>query len=253
MLKVGIVGGTGKLGREVVSALLECKESTVGAVIARKGNPMVGSDIGSLVGRPNVHLTVTDDLMESSGNCDLYIDCTSAEAFTENYDAYFAVNKPIIVATTGFDESTQENIRRLSGYVPIVLCPNFSIGVYRFLKLVRYAVREFGSSMDIEIMDYHHKQKKDKPSGTAFQIAQAIRKVQGECPDCPEEPIAIHSIRAGNLVGEHRVLFVNSENERFELSHQLASRDSFAQGVVTAIRWIHGKEKGLHGMDDIFS
>ena len=127
------------------------------------------------------------------------------------------------------------------------MCPNFSIGVYKFLKLIRLAATEFGVDSDIDIIEYHHKFKKDKPSGTAMAIEQSIRDTG------VRELIHTHSIRSGNIIGEHSVLFTTKDNERIEISHKIYSREGFSKGVIDTIKWISNKESGLFGIEDIFS
>lgn len=251
MIRAGIVGGTGKLGKDILSLLWERGEVQIGAVVVRPGHPLIGSDACSLIDGRVTNAFVTDDLLQAAQHCDVLIDCANAEAFGGHYDAYFSANKPIVVATTGFSAEDMEKMKRLANFMPIVLCPNFSIGVYKFIKLVEYAARLLDSDMDVDIFDYHHKWKKDKPSGTAQKLAETIEAAfvgsAGREGDIP-----IHSVRAGSIVGEHRVLFVNEDNERIELSHQIFSRKSFAKGVVQTVKWIKNQEKGLFGIEDIF-
>jgi 4-hydroxy-tetrahydrodipicolinate reductase len=250
MLKVGIAGGTGKLGKDILAQLLDHGEIAVGAVIARRGNPFVGKDAGALIGRLPVGVEISGELASTRDCCDVYIDCTNADAFRTNAEAYLAAGKPVIIATTGFDAEGHDSIGLLARNVPVVVCPNFSIGVYKFLKLVRLAAEMLDSDMDIDILEYHHKQKKDMPSGTAKKLADTIREVRGNTGSATE--VSIHSIRAGNLIGEHSVSFINGENERIELSHKIFSRDSFAKGIVQTVKWIHEQDVGLYGIEDIF-
>lgn len=246
MIRVGIIGGTGKLGRDIIRLLIEHEEITLGAVIARKNNPFVGMEVGSLIDSQFTDIIIYDDLLGTSETCDVYIDCTSADSFMENYDAYVLGNKPVIIATTGFESKHMERINMLAESIPVVICPNFSIGVYKFLKLIKLAASEFCINTDIEILEYHHKFKKDKPSGTAKAIANTIRE------SGYEEQINIHSVRAGDIIGEHSVLFTTNDNERIEISHKIYSRDGFSRGVMETIKWIINKDIGLYGMEDIF-
>lgn len=250
MVRAGIVGGTGKLGKDILAQLLDRKDLAVGAVVARRESPFVGSDAASLVGRLPAGIPVCAGVEEAADRCDIYIDCTNAEAFRTNVRAYQAAGKPVIVATTGFGTDEQEGLGILSRQVPVVICPNFSLGVYKFLKLVRFAAELFDSDMDVDILEYHHKQKKDIPSGTARRMAELIGEVHGK--PGTEGRIAVHSIRAGNLIGEHSVSFINGENERIELSHHIFSRESFAKGVIRTVEWIMDQKAGLYGMEDIF-
>lgn len=247
MLRVGIVGGTGKLGRDIAGLMPSRTDMKAGAIIGRKGNPLIGQDAGVLLGGGETGLRITDDIPASKEECDLYIDCTYAKALMEeNLPAYALLNKPLIVATTGFSAEDLERLAGLAKSMPVAICPNFSIGVFKFLKLVRLAALEFGMHADIDITDIHHKMKKDQPSGTAKKIRDTIL---GTGVDAP---VSLHSIRAGHVIGEHSVLFTTPENERIELSHKVYSREGFAQGVFTVIRWISRQQPGLYGLEDIF-
>ena len=247
MIRVGIVGGTGKLGKDIIALLLDNKEISIGAVIVRRNKPYIGKDIGLLVDNRMTNIRMIDNILASRDCCDLYIDCTNADSFIEeNYDSYVLVNKPVIIATTGFNPSQIERISLLAQSTSVVICPNFSIGVYKFLKLVEMAACEFGPNADIDVFEYHHKFKKDQPSGTASKIVETIKGAG------IENTIHIHSVRAGEIIGEHSVLFTTNENERFEISHKIYSRDSFSKGVIETIKWISHKEVGLFGLEDIF-
>jgi 4-hydroxy-tetrahydrodipicolinate reductase len=235
MLRVGIVGGAGKLGRNIIDLLLESTEIAVGAVIVSKNSQYAGCDIGLLAGRQPMGIVVADDIYKSADSCDVFVDSTSADALQSNLTAYLALKKPVIIATTGFGEEIQERICELSKQVPVVYSPNFSIGVYKFIKLVKYAAQELDADYDIEVIEAHHNTKKDKPSGTARKIAKSITNTR------PEDDVPIHSIRAGSIVGEHTVIFANSEGEQIELSHRLTSRKNCAKGIVTTINWIYNK------------
>lgn len=245
MLKIGIVGGTGKLGRQLVEFLLVSDKLKIGAVAARPGNQFVGVDVGVLVGQGEIGQTVVDDL--AATNCDVYIDCTNAAGFNSNYVGYVQLKKPLIIATTGLDGAAMEKVATLAETAPVLVCPNFSLGVYKFLRIVSQAARELAElEPDIVIIEAHHMSKKDQPSGTAKRLAECIA-AQGIAP----EKIAVQSIRAGNIIGEHTVMFV-TEDERIELTHRAASRSGFAKGVVKAIEWLVQQQNGLYQIDDLF-
>lgn len=247
MIRVGIVGATGKLGRDIAGLLTQREDMAVGAVIGRSGSPWIGQDLGMVTGSGETGLRITGDLLATKDECDVYIDCTHAKALMEdNFPAYALLHKPVIVATTGFGPAELERLTGLSLSMPVAICPNFSMGVYKFLKLVRLAAEEFGQHADIDVSEIHHKFKKDQPSGTAKKIRDTILQTG------VESPVHMHSIRAGQVIGEHSVLFTTPENERIELSHKVYSREGFAQGVFTVIQWISQRPPGLYGLEDIF-
>lgn len=247
MIKVGIIGGTGKLGRDIIAVLSGQEEIAVGAVVTRRGNSYAGQALDTLVPQADGSIIIRDSISEAAEFSDLFIDCTSARTMMDdNFRSYSLANRPLIVATTGFNAEDLERIAELSAAIPVVMCPNFSIGVYRFLKLVRLAAVEFGMNADIDILESHHKYKKDKPSGTALAIQKAIGSTGVEAP------VTIHSVRAGNIIGEHSVMFTTGDNERIELSHKVYSRQGFSQGVISTVKWIADKQPGLFGIADIF-
>lgn len=254
MIRVGVVGGTGKLGKDIIGLLSGHGDMEAAAVVTRKGNPYAGKDISALTGGgEETGRRITEDIRETFGLCDVYIDCTNAEVFRENAGAYLEVRKPVILATTGFDDEGEKQIRALSRLVPVVVAPNLSIGVYRFLQLVRTAAQLLDAGVDIDIVEAHHKGKKDSPSGTANRLKEIIgeerrRKTGAEA----EREISVHSIRAGAIVGEHTVQFISGDNERITLSHAIESRTAFAEGAVRAVKWIMGQDQGLYGPEDVF-
>ncbi|WP_438447822.1 4-hydroxy-tetrahydrodipicolinate reductase [Gorillibacterium sp. sgz5001074] len=251
MIRAAVIGGTGKLGRDILAVLEGDGEMEAAAVVARKGNPYVGRDLAVLTGGRETGRLITDDIRDTFGACDVYIDCTCAEAFLEHVAAYREAGKPLVLATTGFCGEGESRIRELAGHVPVVLAPNLSAGVVRFLKLVRLAARLMEEETDIDILESHHKGKRDRPSGTAKRLREIILEERRQAGS-QERDIPVHSIRAGGIVGEHTVQFVSGENERINLSHSIESRTAFARGAVQAAGWAVGRDHGLYGPEDIF-
>lgn len=251
MIRVGIAGGTGRLGKEMAGLLLQQEDMGVGAVIGRRGSPLAGADLGELLGMGPLGRTVAGTIEETLDQCDVYIDVTNAQGFRQNAPAYREARKPLIIGTTGFDAEGLEQIKELSRHMPVAVCPNFSIGVYKFLKLVRYAASLLDAGMDVDVIEAHHKMKKDSPSGTAKKLMEAVKEERRKLG--VDDPVVhAHSIRAGSIVGDHSVIFTGLDNERIELTHRVQSRDGFAQGVLHSVRWIAGKDHGLYGLDDLF-
>jgi 4-hydroxy-tetrahydrodipicolinate reductase len=248
MTRVGIAGITGRLGKQVLELLLDQPDMRVTAGIARPGNMHLGTDIAALVGRSKLIIPITDTLHNTA--CDVYVDCTHLEGLRHNLPQYAILRRPLIIATTGIDDETKASIEGLSRECPVVLCPNFSLGVYKFLKIVGEAARQLRhAETDIEILEAHNRLKKDCPSGTANAIVQQISAQQ---PDVASR-VAVHSIRAGDIVAEHTVLFImRDDSERIELSHRIGSRRTYAKGIVHSINWIAGRANGLYGIADIF-
>lgn len=221
-MNIGIVGGKGKLGNMIYTTIQNSSELIDSTVIED-----------------------TSDLLHSNGVVDVYIDCTTAEAFMQNYQAYKMIRKPIVIATTGFSNLELKYIFELSKEMPIIKSSNFSIGVYKYLKLVEYAASLFGEDFEIGIIEKHHEHKKDRPSGTAKEMIKVIHKVK------PNKKVLTESIRLFDLVGEHELYFHGMGGETIELSHRIYNRQSFASGAIKASKWIINMNNGLYSMEDM--
>ena len=204
------------------------------------------------------------DAIESAlANCDVVIDFSHANVTEQNCTACLAAGKPIVIGTTGHSSAQTEAIEGAAKTIPIVLAANFSVGVNTLFWLTRKAAELLGDGFDIEIVETHHRLKKDAPSGTAKRLAQILAATraldaerniahgrQGLIGARPAKEIGMHAIRAGDVVGEHTVLFA-STGERLELTHKASSRETFAVGALRAARWIREKPPGLYSMEDV--
>jgi len=248
MIKIAVVGCTGKLGSMISKSILSGDKSIVLAyAIGRKGNDYVGNDISSIIGGKNRGITIIDDICNAK-DCDVFIDCTNAEALIHNnLIKYRQIKKPLVIATTGMNEPGLSQIRALSEYVPVFISSNFSIALHNFIETLKFAVRMISDDTDVQIIEYHHNQKKDAPSGTAIMIQEALIK---ENPRLNKQNVNISSIRGGNIFGEHVVLFANSKDEITEYKHRVSSREAFSNGAILAAKWLAGKPAGLYNMDD---
>jgi len=221
-MKIGIVGGKGKLGSIVYNTILK-NEDTLEAVVIES----------------------TQQLINTTDCIDVYIDCTTADVFMENYDAYRNIEKPLVIATTGFSDDQLKDITQLSKSIPIIKSSNFSIGVYKYLKIVQYAANMLGDEFDIGIIERHHKYKKDCPSGTAKEMIRVINEVK------PNKIIDTQSIRLFDIVGQHELYFYGLGGETIELSHKMFNREGFATGAIAAAKWIVMTQNGLYSMSDM--
>lgn len=250
MLKIGVVGGTGKFGKGIVEYIISDENTELTAVITHSKNKYLGQDAGVMINHPNTGVIVSDDFWGGLTECDVIVDCCTKDAFLEHCEDYNLLKKPLVIGTTDIDEVTLNKIKEMSISFPISLCPNYSIEVYRFMKIVEYASKLMEDDVDVNIFDYHGKAKKDSPSGTAKRIVESIDKIQGH-KEQHSSPI-VHSIRMGNLIGEHRVLFVNNDNSEIEIINRQQSKLSYARGVIVAANWLGNKQSGLYFDDDIF-
>lgn len=246
MTKIAIVGCTGKLGSAILKNALNRADVQVSYAIARKGNPFVGRAISELVGGKN-DLPIIDDI-ELAADCDVYIDCTNAETFMiSSYAKYEKMGKALVIATTAFSAADLERIQKLSANMPVFMSGNFSVALHDFIETLKFAVRRISADTDIQIVEYHHKFKKDAPSGTAIMIKDALLSANRELD---AGRINICSIRGGNIFGEHEVIFSNCKDEVVTFRHQVSSRETFADGAVEVSLWTDRQQSGLYCMDD---
>lgn len=246
MLKIGIVGCTGKLGSAIMKTALGSEGVELSYAIARKGNPFVGKNIAELIGGKS-ELTIIDDI-ELAEDCDIYIDCTNAETFmNSSYSKYEKIQKPLIIATTAFTMDDIEKIKLLAANIPVFMSGNFSVALHDFIETLKFYARKISIDTDVQIVEYHHNQKKDAPSGTALMIKEALLSANAAIDS---EKITICSIRGGNIFGEHEVIFANAKDEVVTLKHQVSSRAPFADGAVEVSKWIVRQMNGLYDMDD---
>lgn len=246
MINIAVVGCTGKLGSNIMKNILHRDDVTLKYAIARSGNQMVGQEIATIIGG-NSKLVVTDDISEAV-ECDVFIDCTSADAFmNSSYHKYLQMQKPVVIATTAFTEEDMTKLMELAKVVPVFLTGNFSIALHDFIETLKFAVRRISDDTDIQIVEYHHNQKKDAPSGTAIMIRDALVEANSRLT---ENMINICSVRGGNIFGEHEVIFANCKDEVTTYRHQVSSRETFADGAIEVAKWTVKQPNGMYDMDD---
>lgn len=246
MIKVAVVGCTGKLGSAIMKSILHRDDVKLSHAIARKGNQVVGRDISELIGG-SYELKIIDDI-EQAKDCDVFVDCTNSETFMSNsIFKYEKMQKALVIATTAFDLKDIEQIKSLANQIPVFMTGNFSIALHNFIKTLQFAVKRISEDTDIQIVEYHHNQKKDAPSGTALMIRDALVSANKKLQ--PEQ-VTICSIRGGNIFGEHEVIFANCKDEVVTYKHQVSSREPFSDGAIEVAMWMAAQEKGLYDMDD---
>ncbi len=234
MIKLGIAGVCGKMGRRIFELACADRDFEVTLALERKGIPEIGKELGRLK-------------ISSSADglflVDVFIDFTSAEGSDTNLDYVVRYKKALILGTTGLNDAQLKKVEEVSRVVPVVFSPNMSIGVNVLFSMLPEMVKKLGPNYSIEIVEAHHKAKKDAPSGTAKKFGQILAETTGK-------EIPIHAIRLGDIVGDHTIIFCGN-SERIEIKHQAHSRDLFAQGALKAAKWINGKSAGLYSMQDV--
>lgn len=234
MIKLGVLGAGGRMGRRIIELAHTDKDFEVIVALEKRGHHLSGKEIGRL------RLSSNPDGIFL---VDAVIDFTVPQATMENLDYVLKYKKPLVLGTTGFNENETAKIKEASKDIPIVFSPNMSIGVNLLFDLAADVARKLGGAYDIEIVEAHHKAKKDAPSGTAKKLAQGIADATGR-------NIAVHALRAGDIIGDHTIIYAGNQ-ERLEIKHQAHSRDVFAIGALRAAKWIINKPAGLYSIQDV--
>lgn len=264
-IRIGIVGASGRMGRQLIEATLLASNASLGAVVVRQGSSLVGCDAGELAGVTKTGVVITDDLLAVKDEFDVLIDFTRPEATLEYLEFCQNHKKAMVIGTTGFDDAGKQAIRTTSQQVPIVFAANFSVGVNLVLKLLEKAAKVMGEYSDIEITEAHHRHKVDAPSGTALAMGESIAEAmdwklaehavysrEGHTGERKPQTIGFATVRAGDIVGEHTAMFADI-GERVEITHKASSRMTFAKGAVKASEWVVTRENGLYDMRDVLA
>jgi len=263
MVKAVVTGAGGRMGSRIIS-LLEAEEGIyLAAAVERIDHPVVGRDVGEFLGLGKRGIVFENDLGSCITGGDVIIDFTSHEASMQHLEIASKSKRAIVIGSTGFTADEMENIRSFAQSVPCVLAPNMSVGVNVMFKVLKLVAEILGDDYDVEILEAHHHLKKDAPSGTAMKMAQIIAETLGRDLDKvgvyerkgligerSRTEIGIQTLRAGDIVGEHTVLF-GAVGERLEFIHRAHSRDNFARGAIRAAKWVITQEPGLYDMQDV--
>lgn len=264
MTRIAIVGVAGRMGRTLVNAVEQDADATLAAGIVSPGSSLAGADIGELAGVGKKGIVAVDSLAACADDFDVLIDFTTPQVTLDNLAFCAEHGKRIVIGTTGM---SADEIATLDGYreqMPLVFAPNMSVGVNLTLKLLETAARALGDEgYDIEVIESHHRHKVDAPSGTALKMGEVVADALGrnlkehgvfervgQCGPRSAKEIGFATVRAGDIVGEHTVMFA-TEGERIEITHKASSRMTFAKGAVRAARWVAGKPNGRYGMQDV--
>ena len=262
MIPVIVIGAPGKMGRRLLDLIRLDPELELVGALAHSAHPALGKDVGELAGIGPVGISLDDDLAAMLPKADVIIDFSRAAATMEYMPMVATAQKAMVIGTTGFTASQQADIIRLSTTMRCFLAPNMSLGVNVLFQVLRQ-VAALLPDYDVEIIEAHHRTKVDAPSGTALHMAAIIAEILhrnlddvavygrqgivGRRSDCE---IGIQAIRAGDIVGEHTIIFAGV-GERVEFIHRSQNRDTFARGALRAARWIVQQPPGLYNMEDL--
>ncbi|MDA8104562.1 MAG: 4-hydroxy-tetrahydrodipicolinate reductase [Nitrospiraceae bacterium] len=263
MIKIAVAGAAGKMGSRIAALSKEYEGLKLAAAFERSGHKDLGKDIGAISGIGDTGVILSDGISGIIDSVDLVIDFTSVESTKENLKMAAAKGKAMVIGTTGFSNEDIKEIAPFTKKIPCVMASNMSLGVNLLLKVLQDVAHALGDDYDIEIVEAHHRLKKDAPSGTALKMAQVIADAvnrdldkvavyarKGIIGQRTKKEIGIQTVRAGDIVGEHTVLF-GGLGERIEITHKASSRDTFARGALRAALWLSGKPAGLYDMQDV--
>ena len=263
MTTVGVTGAAGRMGKTLIEAAYLNDELTLGAATEHPESSLLGSDAGELAGVGRLEVAVSPSVESVIDDFQVLIDFTRPEVTLENLELCKAHGKGIVIGTTGFSTEQRQQIVEAAQTIPVVFAPNMSVGVNLCLNLLDVAARALGDGYDVEVVEAHHRHKVDAPSGTALRMGEVVADALGrnleECAvygreghtgeRSPQE-IGFETIRAGDIVGDHTVMFAGI-GERIEITHKASSRMTFASGAMRAALWLSSHDKGLFDMQDV--
>jgi len=263
VLKIAVTGVAGRMGRTLIQALQQSTndELYLSAAVHREKSSLLGADAGELAGVGRLGIPVVANL--SDADFDLLIDFTLVKPTLENLEYCQEHNKSVVIGTTGFDDVQKSLIDAAGKQIPVVFAANMSVGMNLCFHMLKQMSEVLGPDSDIEIIETHHRHKLDSPSGTALRLGEVIAdSLDRDLNECAvygregvseprsRETIGFSAVRAGDVVGDHTVLFA-SEGERVELTHKASSRMTFAKGALRAAQWLQHQSAGLYDMQDV--
>lgn len=263
MTRIAIVGAGGRMGKTLIEACTQTDGLELTVATEHPSSSLIGADAGELAGVGKNGVLIAPTLDEAANDFDVLIDFTRTEPCLMHLHWCVANNKKIVIGTTGFDDAGKAEINKAAEQIPVVFAPNMSVGVNLCLKLLDMAARVMGDDVDIEVIEAHHRHKVDAPSGTALRMGEVVADAlgrdlkkcavygrEGVTDERDRKTIGFETIRAGDIVGEHTVMFADI-GERVEITHKASSRMTFAKGAMRAAGWLQAKPAGLFDMQDI--
>jgi len=261
-IRVVVAGAAGRMGQMLIAALCGAPDLGLIAALERPGHPLLGRDAGEALGLSTA-VPISEDPAQCLDGADVLIDFTNPVASLSHLRACVERGVALVLGTTGLDEIQKAQVVEASARIGIVSAPNMSVGVNVSLQLLETAARLLDRAYDVEILEAHHRHKVDAPSGTALAMGEAVARGlgidlqqhavfarHGHTGPRPKQAIGFSTIRGGDLVGDHTVLFIGT-GERIEISHRASSRENYAQGSLRACRFLHRRGPGLYSMQDV--
>jgi 4-hydroxy-tetrahydrodipicolinate reductase len=260
LARIVVIGVTGRMGQALLRAAPAFPQLLITGAIASGASLALGRDAGEVAGVAPTNLTVTSDLPRALADADVAVDFSHAAATGANVAACRAAAKPLLIGTTGLDVALEPALRAAAGEIALMVAANTSIAVALLTELVRQSAATLPATFDIDVLEIHHRGKRDAPSGTALALGRAAAGARGlsgsvtppassTAQGRPEGQIGVTSLRAGDIVGEHTVLF-SGPGEQLSLTHRSSDREIFARGALTAALWLMSQPPGRYGMRD---
>ncbi|MGL4318939.1 MAG: 4-hydroxy-tetrahydrodipicolinate reductase [Pseudomonas sp.] len=263
MRRIAVMGAAGRMGKILIEAVGQAEGAQLTAAVDRPDSSLIGADAGELAALGKIGVILVGDLSAVLDQFDVLIDFTHPSVTLKNLAVCRQAGKAMVIGTTGFTPEEKQLLSEAAKQIPIVFAANYSVGVNLCLKLLDTAARVLGDDVDIEIIEAHHRHKVDAPSGTALRMGEVVanalgrdlQKVavygrEGQTGARERETIGFATVRAGDVVGDHTVLFA-ADGERVEITHKASSRMTFAKGAVRAAQWLQGQPAGLYDMQDV--
>jgi len=263
LLKAGVVGVGGKMGLAILSLLVNNNEFEVVGATEVPGSSALGKDVGALTANAPQGVDVKENFEDAFKDADGIIDFSSPDSTLKTAEYAAKKGKALVIGTTGFSDKQKSSLIKLAQSFPCVFSPNMSVGVNVMFEMSRKLTELLGADFDIEILEAHHRNKKDSPSGTALKVAEVVsdtlnKKLEdiavysrhGNIGGRKKGEIGIQTLRGGDVVGEHSLIFYG-DGERIEFTHKASSRDTFANGAIRALKWVSDKPAGLYSMKDV--
>jgi 4-hydroxy-tetrahydrodipicolinate reductase len=261
MTRIAVAGAAGRMGRTIIETCTQTPGTRVTVALEHPANSLLGADAGELAGVGKLGLAVGAELPVDQ--FDVLIDFSQPEASLAYLNTCRKAGKKVVIGTTGFSAAQRQTIAEAAREIAVVFAPNMSVGVNLCFKLVEIAARVLADQVDVEIIEAHHRHKIDAPSGTALRLGEIVAKTlerdlnrcavygrQGKTGERDRQSIGFATVRAGDIVGEHTVMFADL-GERVEITHKASSRATFAKGAVRAALWLQTRESGLYDMQDV--
>lgn len=263
MTRVAVTGVAGRMGGRILSLLRQEDGIEIVGATEAEGNPALGRDAGIVAGGEGINVLVSDKIEKAAFSADAIVDFATPAATLKNAEYASKTGRAMVIGTTGLKEEELKRIRELAASFPCVISPNMSIGVNVMFEIAKRLAGFLGDEFDVEIIEAHHRQKVDSPSGTALRLGEVVAEVlgrdfkkvarferHGQIGERKREEIGIQTIRGGDVIGKHTVIFLGA-GEEIELTHKASNRDNFAKGAIRALKWVVGKPPGIYTMKDV--